>query len=297
MSRTPLTSRMSTATAMRTPTTHPTLMACDLISQVQSKTSEIGRHRSERKGYPCCKAKYWSSTLSCPVSARSMQCDTSICYPEPDHTEHGHIMNKLSDMNVLYDAFLASMKGSAWKEEPQRFEIDFLTELSKLSRELEDRTYKTSESTTFIFRERGKERLIHGGRMRDRVVRHALCDAILTPSLKPYLTKLSSTYRYLQIRYSLTDTGRVIRRISQKNVTRERRKLKAYRHLVDAGRITEDNVEECFRSWLGMQQKYMSNIQIINMITLYYELFRKELTWKSNSRLRYLTAQCSITSD
>lgn len=401
-------------------------------------------------------------------------------------------MKNLTDMNALYDAFLASMKGSAWKEEPQRFEIDFLTELTKLSSELENRTYKTTPSTIFVFRERGKERLIHGGRMRDRVVRHALCDNELTPKLKPYLiynngasqknkgisfartnfendlhsywlehrsnvgyvgfidlskfydnmqhdiilqevcpkisegaawlltevlktfevdvsymtdeeyercmsekfdsikyyntvpeelrtgkrymrksvdigdqvsqdlgvffptridnyakivrgckrygrymddiyvigetreevrsvidgikeqadnlglfinerktyiAKLSDTYRYLQIRYSLTDTGRVIRRIGQKNISRERRKIKAYRRLVDAGRITEDNVEECFRSWLGMQCKYMSNIQIINMIKLYHNLFRRNLTWKTNSRLRYLTEQSLKTSD
>ena len=90
-------------------------------------------------------------------------------------------------MNVLYDAFRASMKGSAWKEEPQRFEIDFLTEIIKLSNELENRTYKTTSGSIFIFRERGKARLIHGGRMRDRVVRHAICDTELTPKLKPYL--------------------------------------------------------------------------------------------------------------
>lgn len=95
--------------------------------------------------------------------------------------------SNITDMNVLYDAFRASMKGSAWKEEPQRFEIDFLSEIIRLSNELEDRTYKTSEGSIFIFRERGKARLIHGGRMRDRVVRHALCDAELTPKLRPYL--------------------------------------------------------------------------------------------------------------
>ena len=95
--------------------------------------------------------------------------------------------NSITDLNVLYDAFRASMNGSAWKEEPQRFEMDFLSEIIKLSNELESRTYKTTNGATFIFRERGKARLIHGGRMRDRVVRHALCDVELTPKLHPYL--------------------------------------------------------------------------------------------------------------
>lgn len=398
----------------------------------------------------------------------------------------------ITDMNVLYDAFRASMKGSAWKEEPQRFEIDFLTEIIKLSNELENRTYKTTSGSIFIFRERGKARLIHGGRMRDRVVRHAICDTELTPKLKPYLiynngasqagkgisfarenfekdlhnywlehrsnegyvgfidfskfydnmqhdkllesicpkisedagwllteilktfevdvsymtdeeyagcmeakfnsidyydripeeartgekmmrksveigdqvsqdigvyfptrvdnyakivrscrrygrymddiyiiaetkeeirsvmegiseqakelglfinekktriVKLSGVYKYLQIRYSLTDTGKVIRRISRENIIRERRKLKAYKRLLDKGLMPEEDIENSFKSWMGSQCKYMSNQQIINMITLYQNLFRREILWRKQSRLRWLTEQCSKISD
>lgn len=353
--------------------------------------------------------------------------------------------NSITDLNVLYDAFQASMNGSAWKEEPQRFEIDFLSEIIKLSNELEDRTYKTTNGATFIFRERGKARLIHGGRMRDRVVRHALCDTELTPKLHPYLiynngasqkgkgisfarerfeqdlhnywlrhrsnegyvgfvdmskfydnmqhdkilesvcpkiseeaawllteilktfevdvsymsdeeyaacmetkfnsieyhgtipeelktgekmmrksvdigdqvsqdigvyfptrldnyakivrgckyygrymddiyiigetraevlsviegisaqakelglfinekkthiARLSDTYKYLQIRYTLTETGKVIRRINPRNITRERRKLKAYKRPLDKGRMSEEDIEAAFKSWL-----------------------------------------------
>lgn len=378
------------------------------------------------------------------------------------------------------------MNGSAWKEEPQRFEMDFLSEIIKLSNELESRTYKTTNGATFIFRERGKARLIHGGRMRDRVVRHALCDVELTPKLHPYLiynngasqkgkgisfsrklfekdlhnywlkhrsndgyvgfidmskfydnmqhdkilksvcpklsddaawllteilknfevdvsymtdeeyarcmetkfnsieyhetipeelktgekmmrksvdigdqvsqnigvyfptrldnyakivrgckyygrymddiyiigetrtevlsiiegiseqakelglfvnekkthiARLSDTYKYLQIRYTLTDTGKVIRRIDPKSVTRERRKLKAYKRLLDKGRMSAEDVEESFKSWMGSMNEYMSNRQITNIIDLYNDLFRRELTWESQSRLRWLTAQ------
>ncbi|MBR4490138.1 Reverse transcriptase (RNA-dependent DNA polymerase), partial [bacterium] len=78
--------------------------------------------------------------------------------------------------NLLYDSFLASLKGSAWKEEPQRFEIDFLTEIVKLKKEIESREYRTSPGSEFTLNERGKIRHIHGARIRDRVVRHALCD-------------------------------------------------------------------------------------------------------------------------
>lgn len=383
--------------------------------------------------------------------------------------------NQIADMNSLYDAFLASMKGSAWKEEPQRFEIDFLTELFKLKRELESREYRTSPGTEFTLNERGKIRHIHGARMRDRVVRHCLCDGVLSPSLSPYLIynngasqkgkgitfqramferdlhnywlenrtnegyvgfvdfskfydnirhdkikeqvypkvteearwlldeilatfevdvsymtddeyaacmaekfnsvwyyenipaeartgekfmeksvdigdqvsqdigiffptridnyvkivrgckrygrymddmyiicrtreklesiiagikreadslglfinekkthicKLSDTYKYLQVKYSLTDTGKVVKRINPKSVTRERRRLKAYKHLLDKGVMNYEDIEQAARSWMGGYARIMSKEQIKHMKALYLELFGKELAWK-----------------
>ena len=91
----------------------------------------------------------------------------------------------LADLNILYTAFRRSMKGSSWKTEPQRFEYDFLHELVKLKGEIRDRNYKTLPGTEFTLKERGKIRHIHGGRMRDRVTRHALCDEVLGPKLHP----------------------------------------------------------------------------------------------------------------
>lgn len=383
--------------------------------------------------------------------------------------------NKIADMNTLYDAFRASMKGSAWKEEPQKFEIDFLSEITRLKQELDTRTYKTSPGTEFTLNERGKIRHIHGGRMRDRVVRHALCDSVLDESLRPYLirnnsasqkgkgvsfarkmferdlhnywlehktnngyvgfadfskfydniwhdkakaavsirvdefsgwlfgnivdtfrvdvsymtdeeyegcmerrfdsvayyndvpdelrtgekfmeksvdigdlvaqdigifypapidnyakivrsakrygrymddiyiigktreqvasvirmiaeqaaelgifmndkkthiVKLSSKFKFLQMRYSLSDTGKVIKRISPKAVTRERQKLKAYKRLLDKGEMEYPDIEQAYKSWMGSFARVMSKKQVRHMKQLYKELFRREPRWK-----------------
>ena len=94
--------------------------------------------------------------------------------------------NTISDMNWLYEGFKAAMSCSPWKEEPQRFEIDFLSQLTYLSNELDDRTYKTMPGSEFPIRERGKERYIHGNRTRDKIVRHCLCDNTLADALQPY---------------------------------------------------------------------------------------------------------------
>ncbi len=383
--------------------------------------------------------------------------------------------NKIADMNALYEAFKKSMKGSAWKEEPQKFEINFLSEITRLHQELESRTYKTSQGSEFTLNERGKIRYIHGSRIRDRVVRHALCDEELSEALRPYLihnngasqkgkgisfsrkmferdlhnywlenrsnegyvgfvdlskfydniqhekikqlvypkisefsrwlldeilstfeidvsymddeeflqclgekfdsveyhkrisdeqrtgekfmpksvdigdqvsqdigvffptridnyakivrgckrygrymddiyiigkskvyvesviagiaeeagklglfinnkktrvVKLSGTYKYLQVKYSLADTGKVIRRINPKSVTRERRKIKAYKRLLDKGEMLYEDIEQAVKSWMGSFAYLMSKEQINNMKALYKELFGKELKWK-----------------
>jgi len=385
------------------------------------------------------------------------------------------------DLNLLYESYLASMKGSAWKAEPQRFHLDFLSEIVQLKHELETRTYKTSPGTEFILNERGKIRHIHGARMRDRVVRHALCDGFLSDALDPYLIynngasqkgkgisfsrkmferdlhnywlknrtnegyicfidyskfydnivhetakemiftkiseeaqwltgeiidtftvdvsymddeeyekcmdkcfssveyyetvsnedktgekfmhksveigdqlsqnigifyptpvdnyakivlgckyygrymddmyiihddleelkamitgiqdvasayglfinskktkiyKLSDTFKYLQTKYTLSETGKVIKRINPKSLARERRRIKAYKHLMDEGKMSYEDIEMAVKSWMGNYVKLMSKKQIKHMKSLYMELFGKELKWKQKSSSR-----------
>lgn len=367
------------------------------------------------------------------------------------------------------------MRGSAWKEETQLFERNFLSGIVKLKEELEERTYKTSPTSEFVLYERGKIRCIHGSRMRDRVVRHSFCDNALTPTLEKYLissncasrkgkgisrareiferdlhnywlryrtnegfigfidfskfydnirhdkvrelvgskldgfgnwlldeilnsfqidvsymtddeyaecmekkfnsvdyyqtvpaekrtgerfmeksvdigdqtsqnigtymptridnlakivrsvkgygrymddiyiigrtrdevketmeaiekeaaamgffinkrktriVKLSRPFKYLQIRYFLTDSGRVVRRINQKAITRERRKLKAYKRLLAREEMPYERIEQSYKSWMGSNVRIMSKTQIKNMKDLYEHLFERSPRWK-----------------
>ncbi len=385
----------------------------------------------------------------------------------------------IADTNILYDAMRASMKGSAWKREPQKYYHSWMIELNELKKELIDRTYKTSKCTEFTLNERGKVRHIHGNRMRDRTVRHALCDEILGPCLEKYLiynngasqkgkgisfsrmmfekdlhnyylkygtdgyigfvdlskfydniqhekikelvyplipedthwlmdeilhnmevdvsymtdeeyadcleekfdsvkyyevipaelktgeemmaksvnigdqvsqnigvfyptridnyckivrglkhygrymddiyfichtkeeaydiiegikeradelglfindkktrvVKLTDRYKYLQVKYTLSATGKVIKRINPKSMTRERRKLKAYKRLLDAGVVPYEDIENAYKSWMGNYTKLMSKKQIKNMKRLYFDLFGKDVRWKTQKSL------------
>ncbi len=113
---------------------------------------------------------------------------------------------------------------------------------------------------------------------------------------KTRICKLSQFFRYLQIGYTLLDTGRLIRKINPKSVTRERKKLKAYKRLMDDHRMDYATVEDSFKSWLGGNWKNMSHRQIYNMNSLYKELFGKEVKWKKgHSRLHWLMVHSCST--
>lgn len=110
---------------------------------------------------------------------------------------------------------------------------------------------------------------------------------IINPK-KTHLCKLSQPFRILQLQYKLTETGRVVRKIHPKSITRERRKLKAYKRLLEQKRLTYEEIENIFKSWMSSNYKNMSMQQITNMSQLYYNLFRRKVTWKNHGKLRYL---------
>ena len=100
---------------------------------------------------------------------------------------------------------------------------------------------------------------------------------------KTRIVKLSGNFKYLQVKYTLTETGRVMKRINPKSVSRERRKLKAYKRLLDKGIIPLEDIEQAYRSWMGDYTRIMSKRQIRHMKELFKGLFGKEIRWKRQS--------------
>lgn len=107
-------------------------------------------------------------------------------YESTSNGERGY-QREIFDGNVLYESFLRAKQGSDWKPQVQRFEMNYLFELAKLQKELESDSYTFQPSTEFTLHERGKVRRITGEQIKDRVSKHALCDEILTPSVRKYL--------------------------------------------------------------------------------------------------------------
>lgn len=90
----------------------------------------------------------------------------------------------MCDLNILYKAYLSSLKGSKWKQSSQNFQLNFLENLIDLKTDLENQTLRNGHQTEFLLSERGNIRAITSIPIRDRIVRHALCDYILYPEIK-----------------------------------------------------------------------------------------------------------------
>ena len=95
---------------------------------------------------------------------------------------------------------------------------------------------------------------------------------------KTRIVKISSTYKFLQIRYTLTKDGKIIKRINPDRVTAMRRKLKKLAVKVRNNEIDYDGVENMFRGWMGSFYKLISRQQRKNLIGLYEDLFDKTIT-------------------
>lgn len=95
---------------------------------------------------------------------------------------------------------------------------------------------------------------------------------------KTRIVKMSGTYKFLQIKYTLTEKGYVIKRINPARVTAMRRKLKKLHAKVYSGEIEYKAVEQMFRSWMGSFYKLMSKSQRKELISLFESLFDKKIT-------------------
>lgn len=90
---------------------------------------------------------------------------------------------------------------------------------------------------------------------------------------KTHIIKLSHGFTFLQIKYNLLEDGTILKRLGRKGITRERRKLKKYRRLVDKGQLQLATVIQAYKSWRGTYKRFNSYNTIRNMDSLYNRLF------------------------
>ncbi|MCD7918657.1 MAG: RNA-directed DNA polymerase [Clostridiales bacterium] len=90
---------------------------------------------------------------------------------------------------------------------------------------------------------------------------------------KTQIVKLAHGFTFLKTRFFLLPDGRIIRKIYKRSVTKERRKLKAFRRLLEAGRMTGEDVYACWQSWKSYAANFNAHGTARRMGQLYNRLF------------------------
>ena len=95
---------------------------------------------------------------------------------------------------------------------------------------------------------------------------------------KTRIVKIGGPNKFLQIKYTLTEDGKIFKRINPKRVTSMRRRLKKLSVMVQNNKIPYESVEMTFKSWMGSFYKLLSKQQRKNLIELYENLFGKVIS-------------------
>lgn len=91
---------------------------------------------------------------------------------------------RICDANALYKGYLASIKNTEWKEASQSYKIFYLPNLFDLQDDLLNQTLTNGRVNEFFQNERGRVRAISSIPVKDKIVRHVLCDDVFMPLIK-----------------------------------------------------------------------------------------------------------------
>lgn len=92
---------------------------------------------------------------------------------------------------------------------------------------------------------------------------------------KTHIKRISQGFMFLQVRYTITKTGKILKRPARKKISRERRRLRAFRRMYDRGQMREADIFNCYQSWRGtvVNEHNVCHKIIASMDALYHELF------------------------
>ena len=96
----------------------------------------------------------------------------------------------------------------------------------------------------------------------------------ITPNEKKCkIVPLSKGFKFLKTKFTLTETGKIYRKMNPQSSKIMRSKLKIFRRWVHEGRFTLEDVECTFQSYLGHMKRGNSYNKIKQMESFYNELF------------------------
>ena len=93
-------------------------------------------------------------------------------------------------------------------------------------------------------------------RCMDEIRRAMATMGIALNEQKTTVRSLHDDFVYLKKRVHITDTGRIVLRITRENIRRERKRIARQREEYDAGRMPFSAIRDSYKSWRSYAQKY-----------------------------------------
>lgn len=90
---------------------------------------------------------------------------------------------------------------------------------------------------------------------------------------KTQIVKLSHGFTFLKCRFYILPSGKVVRKIYKRSITKMRRKMKKFKKFYDQGIMTLQNIRETVQSWLSYALNFDAMRTVLNMIDLIKQLF------------------------
>lgn len=103
---------------------------------------------------------------------------------------------------------------------------------------------------------------------------------------KTQIIQIDKPFTFLKIRYKLTKTGKLVRRIPNGAIKRERRKIYKLSNLVVSGDITLKDFEDQYKGWLGDKKKFNAYNSLKNLHNFYKERYKWILKQDKKLKMR-----------
>jgi hypothetical protein len=84
----------------------------------------------------------------------------------------------------------------------------------------------------------------------------------------------SDDFVFLKKRVHITDTGKIILRLTRENVREERKKILYLRDEYDAGRMPVSSIKQSYQSWRGYAKKYNAYRTVGEMDKFFYSVMK-----------------------
>lgn len=96
---------------------------------------------------------------------------------------------------------------------------------------------------------------------------------IIVNERKTKICDLKHGFTYLKTRFFITETGKIIKKPCRESITRERRKLKRQKSLLEQGVLTLEDIRASYESWRGSMKYRDAHNTVKRMDALYEPLF------------------------